>query len=293
MTGPVSVIVRTKNEVATLERAVSSLRRQTVDVEVVVVDSGSTDGTLELARRLADTLVELPPERFTYGRSLNLGAAAAAGSILFALSAHCVASSDEWVERSLAYYAAEDVAGTTGDPIGPDGGLLTGSRTVTPADVLANPHWGLSNHASSWRRQVWEEVPFDESAESCEDKLWMWTLMRSGWVFVVDPALVVDSSHRRASGLRSLWRREYREHRFIAGHLDYPLPSTRGYVHAWLRHMPLPSSYPDWARPLGPHRMVEHLAGYLGDQAGVRRRGAHTFSFTADPMPARAPADER
>ena len=73
MSGEASVIVRCRDEVRTLERTLESLRRQTVDPEIVVVDSGSSDGSLEVARRYADQLIEIPPETFTFGHALNVG----------------------------------------------------------------------------------------------------------------------------------------------------------------------------------------------------------------------------
>ena len=88
-----SAIVRVKDEAGPIRHALDSLRRQTVPVEIVVVDSGSTDGTLEVARAVADRLVEISPERFTYGHALNVGAAAASGRVHIALSAHCTARS--------------------------------------------------------------------------------------------------------------------------------------------------------------------------------------------------------
>ena len=84
-----SVIVRAKNEARGIERTFKSLRRQTVPVEIVVVDSGSTDGTVEIARRWCDRLVEIPAESFTYGYSLNCGAEVALAPFHFSLSAHC------------------------------------------------------------------------------------------------------------------------------------------------------------------------------------------------------------
>ncbi len=74
MSARASVIVRCKDEEKLLERALTSLRRQTVEPEIVVVDSGSTDRSLEIAKRWCDRLVEIPAESFTHGYALNVGA---------------------------------------------------------------------------------------------------------------------------------------------------------------------------------------------------------------------------
>ena len=79
----VSVVVTTRNEAADLERCLASIRGQTLpDVEIVVVDNGSTDGTREIAAALADIVLDQGPER---SAQRNAGARAArAEYILFA-----------------------------------------------------------------------------------------------------------------------------------------------------------------------------------------------------------------
>src|SRR5207253_519729 len=109
-----TVIVRARDAAETIERTLQSLRAQTVRAELLVVDSGSTDGTLEIAFRLADRVVQMPPEEFTFGRALNVGAHEAKGSIHFALSAHCFPERTDWIERSLAHYERADVAAPCG-----------------------------------------------------------------------------------------------------------------------------------------------------------------------------------
>src|SRR4051794_10178830 len=99
-----SAIVRAKNEAATIERTLALLRGQTVRPEIIVVDSGSTDGTLDIARRLADRVIEIPPERFTFGFALNVGAREAGAPFHFAVSAHCFPERPDWIKQALSHY---------------------------------------------------------------------------------------------------------------------------------------------------------------------------------------------
>jgi len=275
MTGA-SVVVRCRNEVAAIGRCLRSLRAQTVPVEIVLVDSGSTDGTLEVAGPLCDEVVTLRPEDFTFGYALNVGAERASQAVVFALSAHCRADDPSWVERSLLHYRDPAVAGTAGDVRDPSGEPLLGPRAATFEDVRADPSWGLSNYASSWRRSVWEDFRFDEGIDYCEDKEWMWRVMIAGWRVVMDPALVVASDHRRSAGLASLWRREVGEHRALAARLDFPVPSWSDVYREWWSQFPWPSPHPLWQRRLSPARNVEILGGAVGYRLGARRRGPGT-----------------
>lgn len=199
-----SVIVRARNEASTIGRALSLLRRQTVRPEIVVVDSGSTDGTDRIADELCDRLIRIAPQDFTYGHALNLGAAAATAEVHFALSAHCFPPHAEWIARSLALYARADVAGTGGhDP------RATEVFYQDHAHARAHPHVGFSNHASSWRAQVWRDFPFDETLGAAEDKEWGLRVTRAGWVLAFSPEVVVDMSHAWRSA-REVFARERR-----------------------------------------------------------------------------------
>lgn len=278
--GQPSVVVRTKNEAARVGAALRSLRSQSVDVEIVLVDSGSTDQTVELAKPFCDEIVRIAPEQFTFGRSLNIGARQASGTVIFALSAHCVAPDREWVSRHLSHYNDARVAGVFGADLSPAGAPLARAWEVALADVELQPHWGFSNHASSWRRSVWEQIPFDESMRSCEDKQWMWRVLLASYSVVADPSVVVSSDHRRQAGFWALWRREVAEHEALARALDYPVPTARETLAMWWSSFPWASQRPRWQRRLSPWRTIEIVGGYVGERAGAARRDAATLRLT-------------
>ena len=111
MTSPaVSLIVRTSNSAATLPETLASIRRQTIVAEILVVDSGSTDDTLEIARGSADQVLSYPQDEFSYGRALNRGAEHAQGRYCGAVSSHTVLPREDWLEIALAHLDAGAVA---------------------------------------------------------------------------------------------------------------------------------------------------------------------------------------
>src|SRR3954449_4709893 len=105
-TPAVSVVVRAKNEAADIGRTLSLLNEQDLGgraVEVIVVDSGSSDGTQRIALEHGARLVEIPPESFTFGGSLNTGCEHARAAIIVALSAHAFPPDKGWLARVLAW----------------------------------------------------------------------------------------------------------------------------------------------------------------------------------------------
>ena len=264
MTNPAgSVIVRSKDSARTIEAALGSLRRQTVQLEVVVVDSGSTDGTVEIARRFADRLVEIPAGTYNSGHALNLGVEHASGEILFALSSHCILPHDEWVERALAMYERDDVAAAGGNATTPYDEPLRDTWYQRMEDVRANPFWGFSNHASSWRRAAWSEHRFLEGP-TAEDKEWAKRVLEAGWTIAFHPALVVEQRHRWRAGALAYFKRERAEQGAVARNVWMPDYGLRDVVREWM------------TPPDNEHSALFHLlnyrraAGLLGKYIGIR-----------------------
>lgn len=261
-----SVIVRAKNEIESIERCLRLVREQTLAVELIVVDSGSTDGTLAVAQRLADRVIEIAPAAFSFGGALNVGAGAATTAVHVALSAHCFPERADWVERAVAHYADPSVAGTFGVRTRPDGTPLTAPWTCRAPEALADPYWGFTNHASSWRADVWERFPFDERIEACEDREWSWRVLHAGNALVADPLLWVSGGHRRSAGLRPLFHRVRRESRALASlHAGRPY-TTRAALRDWWSDLPPGSRHPAALRRLNPPRAVEIAARVVGER---------------------------
>lgn len=265
---PASAIVRVKDEATTIGATLESLRAQTVPVEIVVVDSGSTDGTLDVARSLCDRLIEIPASDFTYGHSLNVGAEAASAPIHFALSAHCVARTSDWVERTLALYDRPDVAGVNGIQTFADRTPVTETFFQTAEHARRNPFWGFSNHASSWRATAWHEYRFDETLDYAEDREWSWRVMDAGWVIAFDPYLWVDLDHSWHLGTRGFFERQRRGARGVGAFADLPPYGVLDLATDW------------WHVPDERHSALFHranpkrLAGLLGAWLGRREARA-------------------
>ena len=84
-----SLVIRAYNEAKHLGRLLDGIQQQTIqEVEVILVDSGSTDGTLEIAAQYPLQVQRISAQEFTFGRSLNRGIAAASSEWVVIASAH-------------------------------------------------------------------------------------------------------------------------------------------------------------------------------------------------------------
>lgn len=181
----VSVIIRCYNEEKHLGRLLTGVRDQSLDdVEIVVVDSGSTDASPAIAERYGARLLHIPKSEFSFGRSLNLGCQAARGDILVAISAHCYPVYEDWLERLIEPFADPKVAMSYGMQRG------NGSNRFSEHSIFrqwfgeqsdfaqATPF--ANNANSAFRREAWEQVPFNETLTGLEDLDFAQRIMRKG-----------------------------------------------------------------------------------------------------------------
>lgn len=134
----VTAVIPVRNGEATIGRCLASLFAQTAPAaQIVLVDDGSTDGTLNVAERFADRIqIVRSPERLHVARARNAGLRAARGDILFFIDADCYAHPD-WIETGLRDFR-EGVVGIRGRTIyddphpGPcDRFVSTGERSTS------------------------------------------------------------------------------------------------------------------------------------------------------------------
>lgn len=216
MPGPeTSIVIRAFNEARHLPRLLDAIRHQVYqDFEIIVVDSGSTDLTREIARRGADKVIEIESRDFTFGFSLNTGIQHCRGRFVVVVSAHAFPESEDWLNALITPLRQHGVAMVYGRQVGaPESKFaevrefrrLFGTRRVvhTPRNVFAN------NANSAVRKDLWERVPFDERLPGLEDIAWAKRWSEAGYDVVYEPAAVVCHVHEES--WRQIWRRYHRE----------------------------------------------------------------------------------
>lgn len=180
-----SIIIRCYNEERHIGRLLSGIYQQSVkDFDVVVVDSGSTDATLSIAARYPVRIETIAKEEFSFGRSLNIGCAAAIGDFLVFASAHVYPLYDSWLEELLAPFSDERVALTYGQQRGHASTKFSEHQIFAkwfPEHSHQNQQHPFCNNANAAiRRSVWEMYPYDERLTGLEDLDWACRILPGG-----------------------------------------------------------------------------------------------------------------
>ena len=117
----VTIVIRSYNEEKHIEKLLHGINSQTYkNKEVILVDSGSTDRTVEIAKKYGVEIVRIPKAEFSFGRALNLGCKAASGEILVFASAHVYPVRQDWIERMVAPFSDPAIGLTYGRQVGND-----------------------------------------------------------------------------------------------------------------------------------------------------------------------------
>lgn len=172
----VSVVIRTYNEQQHLGDLLRGIQGQQGphEIETVLVDSGSTDRTLEIAAQFPVRVVPIRKEDFSFGRSLNLGCAAAEGDALVFVSGHCIPEGPHWIEQLVAPLGTQGIVYTYGGQLGNEASHFSEKQIFQKyfppkTDKLPQEGFYCNNANAALLRSVWQEHRFDEELTGLED----------------------------------------------------------------------------------------------------------------------------
>lgn len=207
----ISVVIPVKDGGDDLRRCLEALNSQAVDeeVEIVIVDSGSEDGTPELARAMGAHVHEIPAADFNHGETRNLGARLASGDVIVYTVDDALPVDDSLLRNLTAPLRDEPgLAATFGRHLPREGapphqvfyidaryGPKPRRHTATNVGGLAVSQAMFSNVASAIRRDVLDVVPFASDIVIAEDAEWCSRALRAGHDVAYVPTAVVRHSH--------------------------------------------------------------------------------------------------
>jgi rhamnosyltransferase len=209
-----SVVIRAYNEAKHIGNLLEGIRQQTVrEVQVILVDSGSNDATVEIAQRYGAQVVPISPQEFTFGRALNRGVAAARADLVVIVSAHCYPVYPDWLEQLLKPLEDEQVALSYGKQRGGETNQYSEQqffRKYFPD--ISQPRQGQPyshNANAAIRRSVWQQQPYNENLTGLEDLSWSSWVMSQGYAIAY--MAEAEVIHVHAEKPSQVYRRYQRE----------------------------------------------------------------------------------
>jgi rhamnosyltransferase len=267
-----TVAIPVRNGGRLLAAVLAALARQTVAHELLICDSGSHDGSVELAREHGARVIEIPPASFSHGGTRNLLMREAGGSHVALLTQDAEPADERWLERLLAgFELARDVALVYGPyrprddapiavaielrcwfaSVAPDGrpriDRLSEAQSQQPLTALLGAEGFFTDANACVARAAWEHVPFREVSYA-EDRVLAIEMLRAGYAKAYVPEAAVLHSHA------------YRPTEQVRRSFD----EGRSLLEVY-----------GWREPARPRHLVNQMRGALGgaarELAGERR----------------------
>jgi rhamnosyltransferase len=212
-----SIVIRTLNEARYLSDLLEMIGKQELGddlrCEVVLIDSGSTDGTLDIARAHGCRITTITKQEFSFGRSLNRGCDFAKGDILVFISGHCVPTGTNWLRDLCQPIMDGAVSYTYGGQVGDDDSNFAERRIFAKyfpeRSQIPQEGFFCNNANSAVLRSAWEEFRFDEELTGLEDMHLAKQMVGAGHkVGYVAPASVFHHHNESWAGVRRRFERE-------------------------------------------------------------------------------------
>lgn len=213
----VSVVIPVKDGSRHLGEVLAAVTAEAPGAELLVIDSGSRDGSQAIARAAGARVHEIAPEEFGHGRTRNLGFELTSGEVVVFLTQDATPQPG-WLDALLAPFADADVGVVFGAQRPRPGSSPMAARQVDRFFAAPDDDY-LSNVNAAYRRACWQEIRFRDVAYA-EDHAFAADLAATAWRKAYAPGAAVLHSHDY--GLRDTSRRAFDEAR--------GLRETRGWV---------------------------------------------------------------
>ena len=216
----VTVIFLTYNGMSLVENVLIALRNQCFPgaVEILCIDSMSSDGTFDVAKRFCDRIIQIRPEDFHHARTRNLGVSLASHEICVFLSQDAMPVGLDWLNRLVEPFLDPEVGAVYGrqeapPTFGPQRRYSLSEvypatrqiRKIVPGKKRSLQDLRFSNANGAIRRKMLLEYPFPEFVLHSEDMAACSRILELGKVVIYEPQACVIHGHERSIAQEFGW----------------------------------------------------------------------------------------
>lgn len=216
----ISILMPVKNGAAHLQRLLPKLLSQHLkdSIEVVAVDSGSTDDTIGVLQEFGATIVSIAPQAFNHGLTRNLAASYAQGRLLVFVNQDILPANGDWLQNLIRPLDERaELAGVCSRMMPRlDADLLTAQEVLHDLNGLTETviqsiqdraeygqlpaghlRWFINFHSVSMalRPQVLARIPFRKVKAIGEDLIWAKEALEAGFQIQYEPSSIIFHSH--------------------------------------------------------------------------------------------------
>lgn len=213
----ISVVIPVKNGEKTIEACLNGIREQTIyhKTEIILIDSGSTDDTLQIIKKHDDiNLYLIKSEEFNHGETRNFGVSKAKGNFVVLTVQDAVATHNNWLEQLIRHFDDEKVAAVCGQQVVPENKFtnpLEWHRPINPPGIRnvklkskmeyekmsplqRKKICSWDNVNAAYRKSVLVDLPF-ERVSFGEDSRWARAALFMGYILAYDDFAKVYHYH--------------------------------------------------------------------------------------------------
>ena len=282
----VTLLIRCKNEERYIGQTLGVLIGQRFrDFEVVAVDSGSHDNTINILRTYPVKLVQIKPKKFTFGYALNVGMDSAEGKYVCPISAHAVPKDDMWLKKLIEPLKDKKIAAAYGRQL-PHSNCNPFERASlarwygSDARIQTkDPFFSTVNAAI--KKEIWKIFPFDETLPYAEDQKWAREVQKHGFAIAYQPSAEVYHSH--SENLFKVYRRSLLEAVALSQMGVIKNQSFSNFFTQWrkdlikdLQTLKETTSSKWWLFYAPLYRFAKTFGHYKGAK-GLERKGCHLY----------------
>jgi rhamnosyltransferase len=205
-----------KNGAMTLKRCLDSIQQQSIidDMEIIILDSGSTDDSLKIARSYGVKVISIDPLTFDHGLTRNVGVQHASGELIYFTVQDAFLSSTDMLQKMSDHFNDAEIMAVVGHQAVPhelDKNPMLWYKPISlPSPkkkfVQEDNWWRTSTQKEQKELVAWDNVvsiykrsalialPFVQT-KFAEDWIWSFTALKKGWKLMYDPSIVAYHYH--------------------------------------------------------------------------------------------------